>query len=77
MPSTSLGRRQSSIELLGYICEELALFDEDYLSEEMVNAILTGVVTAMNPEEKSMDLRCVATKALTNALEFSARKLQA
>ena len=76
MPSTSLGRRQSSIELLGYICEELALFDEDYLSEEMVNAILTGVVTAMNPEEKSMDLRCVATKALTNALEFSAENFR-
>ena len=70
------GRRQSSIELLGYICEELALFEEDYLNEEMVNAILTGVVTAMNPEEASMDLRCVATKALTNALEFSANNFK-
>jgi importin subunit beta-1 len=70
------GRRQSSIELLGYICEELTAFDEDYLNEEMMNAILTGVVTAMNPEEKSMELRCVATKALTNALEFAANNFK-
>ena len=69
-------RRLSSIELLGYICEELAEFDEDYLNEETMNAILTGVVTAMNPEEPSMDLRCVATKALTNALEFSAKNFE-
>eukprot|EP00889_Picochlorum_renovo_P003422 jgi/Picre1/30452/NNA_005816.t1 len=71
-----LNVRQSSIEVLGYLCEELAEFEEDYLDEEMVNKILTGVVTAMRPEEPSMDLRCVATKALTNALDYASGNFQ-
>lgn len=65
------GLRQSSIEVLGYICEELAAFKDDYLDESTVNAILTGVVTSMRPEEGNMDLRYVATKALTNALDYA------
>jgi len=70
------GLRQASIEVLGYICEELAVFDEDYLDEAMVNAILTGVVTAMRPDEENMELRFVATKALTNALDYAVGNFQ-
>ena len=68
---SSEGLRQSSIEVLGYICEELAAFQDDYLDEATVNAILTGVVSSMRPEEVNMDLRYVATKALTNALDYA------
>lgn len=70
-PGSPEALRQSSIEVLGYICEELAAFQDDYLDEGTVNAILTGVVTSMRPEEGNMELRYVATKALTNALEYA------
>lgn len=36
--------RQSTLEALGYICEELSLLEDDYLSQQEVNAILTAVV---------------------------------
>lgn len=36
--------RQSTLETLGYTCEELGNLDEDYLSQQEVNSILTAVV---------------------------------
>lgn len=36
--------RQSTLEALGYTCEELGNLEDDYLSQQEVNAILTAVV---------------------------------
>lgn len=36
--------RQSTLETLGYTCEELGNLEDDYLSQQEVNAILTAVV---------------------------------
>ena len=65
------GLRHATLETLGYVCEELGAFDDDYLAQEQVNAILTAVVAGMLPEETDMELRIAATTALNNALEFA------
>lgn len=71
-----VGVRHASLEALGYICEELGLLEEDYLKDEEVNAILTGVVGAMRPEESVMEIRYAATVALNNALEFASNNFE-
>lgn len=38
------GLRQSTLESLGYICEEMGKIEEDVLAQEQINAILTSVV---------------------------------
>jgi importin subunit beta-1 len=40
--------RQSTLEALGYTCEELGNLEEDYLSQQEVNSILTAVVQVQN-----------------------------
>jgi importin subunit beta-1 len=65
------GLRTSTMEALGYVCEELGNMDEDYLEQAEVNSILTAVAQGMRKEEGSVDVRHAATVALTNALEFA------
>ncbi len=38
------GLRQSTLQTLGYICEEMAAIHDDVLSQEEINAVLTAVV---------------------------------
>ncbi len=40
------GLRQSTLQTLGYICEEMAAIHDDVLSQEEINAVLTAVVQA-------------------------------
>ena len=70
-PGSPVGPRHASLEVLGYICEELGLLEDDYLDESQVNNILTGVVSSMGPEEQNPDIRYAATVALNNALDFA------
>jgi len=58
--------KQSSLEALGYICEEI---EPETLADQS-NLILTAVIQGMRKEETSEDVRLAATNALLNALEF-------
>ena len=58
--------RQSSLEALGYICEEI----ETAALEPQSNLILTAVVHGMRKDETNLDVRLAGTTALLNALDF-------
>jgi importin subunit beta-1 len=58
--------KESTLEALGYICEEI----EPQVIQEKSNQILTAVVQGMRKEEPSADVRVAGTTALLNALEF-------
>lgn len=58
--------KQSSLEAIGYICEEI----EPSALEAQSNLILTAVIQGMRKEEPNMDVRLAGTTALLNALEF-------
>jgi len=58
--------KQSTLETLGYICEEI---DPDTIKEK-ANQILTAVIQGMRKDEPSTDVRIAGTNALLNALEF-------
>eukprot|EP00967_Tisochrysis_lutea_P053819 scaffold67089_cov34-Tisochrysis_lutea.AAC.7 len=58
--------KQSSLEALGYICEEI----EPEALEPQSNLILTAVVQGMQKTEADEQVRLAATQALINALEF-------
>lgn len=58
--------KHSSLEALGFICEQI---DPEIL-EKKSNVILTAVVQGMRKEETDDEVRLAATRALLNALEF-------
>lgn len=58
--------KQSTLETLGYICEEI---DPDAIKDKS-NQILTAVVQGMRKEEQNNEVRLAGTTALLNALEF-------
>lgn len=58
--------KQSSLKVLGYICEEI---DPEVL-EAQSNLILTAVVQGMRKEETDPEVRLAGTRALLNALAF-------
>ncbi|CAD5322468.1 Armadillo-type fold [Arabidopsis suecica] len=60
--------KQSTLETLGYVCEEISHHD---LVQDEVNSVLTAVVQGMNQSENTAEVRLAATKALLNALDFS------
>jgi importin subunit beta-1 len=64
--SSSNELKQSSLKVLGYICEEI---DPEVL-EAQSNLILTAVVQGMRKEETDPEVRLAGTKALLNALAF-------
>lgn len=47
------GLRQSTLETLGYICEEMGKIETDVLAEEQINSILTAVVQVSGPFQHS------------------------
>ena len=66
-PNTSAGTKTSSLEALGYLCEEL---EDNCLPPAEVNGILTVIMQGMdasNPDE----IRIVSLKALLNSLDFT------
>ena len=63
--------RQSTLEALGYICEELGNIEQDVLEQAQVNNILTSVAKGMRKEEPDMSVRRAATVALYNAIIFA------
>lgn len=63
--------RQATLQAIGYLCEELGAFEEDYLDQDTVNLVLTAVVGGMRPDETDVEIKLAATKALNNALEFA------
>lgn len=65
------GLRHSTLQALGYICEELGALPDDYLSQEEVNSILTAVMQGMRQDEPDADVRLAATTALRDALQFA------
>ncbi|KJH53219.1 HEAT repeat protein [Dictyocaulus viviparus] len=66
-PSSSASLKESSLETLGYICQDI---DASVL-EQQSNSILTAIVHGMRKEEPSTHVRLAATNALLNSLEFT------
>ncbi|KAG0481164.1 hypothetical protein HPP92_012022 [Vanilla planifolia] len=60
--------KQSTLETLGYVCEEISPHD---LEQEQVNTILTAVVQGMTAAQESPDVRLAAVRSLYNALSFA------
>ncbi|PRQ42851.1 putative importin-beta domain, importin subunit beta-1 [Rosa chinensis] len=65
---SSADLKQSTLETLGYVCEEISHPD---LQQDEVNSVLTAVIQGMNLAENSSEVRLAATRALCNALEFA------
>ncbi|KAL2901998.1 Importin subunit beta-1 [Bienertia sinuspersici] len=68
LPESPASLKQSTLETLGYVCEETS---HEELEQNEVNAILTAVVQGMNLAQHSAEIRLAATKALYNALAFA------
>jgi len=58
--------KQSSLEALGFVCEEI---EPEALAQQS-NLILTAVIQGMRKEEANLDVRLAGSQALLNALEF-------
>ncbi|CAB3408559.1 unnamed protein product [Caenorhabditis bovis] len=58
---------ESSLETLGYICQDI----DPKVLENRSNDILTAIVHGMRKEETSVNVRLAATNALLNSLEFT------
>ena len=59
--------KESTLEAIGYICQDI----EQRCLEESSNEILTAIVHGMKREEPSDHVRLAATNALLNSLEFT------
>lgn len=59
--------KESSLEALGYICQDMPTT----VMESRANAILTAIIHGMRAEEPSLHVRLAATNALLNSLEFT------
>lgn len=59
--------RESSLEAIGYICQDCP----PEVLESQSNPILTAIIHGMREEEKSNHVRLAATTALHNSLEFT------
>ena len=59
--------KESTLEAIGYICQDI----EQRCLEESSNQILTAIVHGMKREEPSDHVRLAATNALLNSLEFT------
>eukprot|EP00873_Tetraselmis_striata_P044487 jgi/Tetstr1/464751/TSEL_009498.t1 len=68
--------KQTTLDSLGYICEEMTAIKEEVLNQETVNSILTAVVHGMRQEETDFAIRLAATTALCNALEFADKNFE-
>jgi len=68
--------KQTTLDSLGYICEEMTAIKEEVLNQEKVNSILAAVVHGMRQEETDFAIRLAATTALCNALEFADKNFE-
>ncbi|KAF7247131.1 hypothetical protein EG68_10150 [Paragonimus skrjabini miyazakii] len=59
--------KHSTLETIGYICQDI----EPSILVNQSNAILTAIVCGMKKEEPSDNVRLAATNALLNSLEFT------
>ena len=66
---TSLQR--STLETIGYICEELGEQSDFNLPPEVVDRMLAAIVRGMVDESGDVSVRLAATQAMCNALEFT------
>ena len=64
--------KESTLEAIGYICQDI----EQRCLEESSNQILTAIVHGMKREEPSDHVRLAATNALLNSLEFTKANLR-
>ncbi|XP_033729110.1 importin subunit beta-1-like isoform X1 [Pecten maximus] len=66
-PGSTEIMKESALEAIGYICQDI---DPDILQTQS-NIILTAIVHGMKKEEPSNYVRLAATNALLNSLEFT------
>ncbi|XP_070570539.1 importin subunit beta-1-like isoform X1 [Ptychodera flava] len=59
--------KESTLEAIGYMCQDM---EPDHLASQS-NEILTAIVQGMRKEEPSNHVRLAATNALLNSLEFT------
>jgi importin subunit beta-1 len=69
------GTRQATLEAMGYVCEEMAAQNDEVLTPQEVNMILTAVVAGMSSTEPN-ESRLAATTALCNAIEFAVHNFE-
>lgn len=70
--SSSEKLKESSLESLGYMCQDIV----SPAIEAKANAILTAIVHGMRKEEVSEHVRLAATTAMLNALELTKRNFE-
>ncbi|KAK7111932.1 hypothetical protein V1264_011476 [Littorina saxatilis] len=66
-PSSTEMMKESTLEAIGYICQDI----EPEILQPQSNEILTAIVHGMKKEEPSNHVRLAATNALLNSLEFT------
>ncbi|XP_038837883.1 importin subunit beta-1-like isoform X1 [Salvelinus namaycush] len=66
-PSSTEHMKESTLEAIGYICQDI---DPEQLQDN-ANQILTAIIQGMRKEEPSNNVKLAATNALLNSLEFT------
>uniref|UniRef100_A0A4W4GEK0 Importin N-terminal domain-containing protein n=1 Tax=Electrophorus electricus TaxID=8005 RepID=A0A4W4GEK0_ELEEL len=66
-PSSTEHMKESTLEAIGYICQDI---DPEQL-QDSANQILTAIIQGMRKEEPSNNVKLAATNALLNSLEFT------
>ncbi|TRY65689.1 hypothetical protein DNTS_005539, partial [Danionella cerebrum] len=66
-PTSTEQMKESTLEAIGYICQDI---DPEHL-QDSANQILTGIIQGMRKEEPSNNVKLAATNALLNSLEFT------
>jgi len=66
-PASTEMMKESTLQAIGYICQDV----EHRWMEESANEILTAIVHGMRRDEASNTVRLAATTALFNSLEFT------
>ncbi|KAL7672218.1 hypothetical protein ACOME3_007112 [Neoechinorhynchus agilis] len=70
---TSEALRISSLESIGYVCQDL---DDSAINPEDSNKVLTAIVHGMRAGETSDDVKLAAANAMLNSLEFCQRNFE-
>ncbi|KAM9237662.1 LOW QUALITY PROTEIN: importin subunit beta-1-like [Dugong dugon] len=66
-PNSTEHMKESTLEAIGYICQDI---DPEQLQDKS-NEILTAIIQGMRKEELSNNVKLAATNALLNSLEFT------
>ncbi|KAL7977189.1 hypothetical protein Chor_009138 [Crotalus horridus] len=66
-PHSTEHMKESTLEAIGYICQDI---DPEQLQDKS-NEILTAIIQGMRKEEPSNNVKLAATNALLNSLEFT------